>query len=303
MMMRVLLTGASGLVGKSLTPHLLARGWQVVAMTRSPEAGRADFPKWDPGGGRLDPAVLEGYDAVVHLCGENIAAGRWTSARMTRIRDSRVQSTRLLCEGMSRIAHPPRVLGSASAVGYYGNRGTELLTEDSPSGSGFLAGVCREWEAATAPAQQCGVRVVHLRFGMILSPVDGALARMLPVFRLGAGGRLGDGAQYQSWIALDDAVAAVGHALATEGLSGPVNVVAPESMTNQQFTRILGRVLRRPTFLRAPAFALRAVLGLMADDVLLASIRALPQRLSATGFAFRYPRLEPALRHLLTGGG
>jgi uncharacterized protein (TIGR01777 family) len=299
--MKVLVSGASGLIGSHLVADLDAAGHQVVRLTRS-AAGLAEAEiHWDPDGGRLDREALQGMDAVVHLAGENIAAGRWTPARKARIRDSRLRGTRLLCEALAGLEHPPRVLVSASAVGYYGDRGEERLTEESAAGEGFLPELCRAWEAATEPAARAGVRVVHARLGMVLSPRGGALAKMLPIFRLGLGGRLGGGRQYVSWIDIGDVVGAIVHALGDDSLRGPVNVVAPQAVTNAHLTKVLGRVLRRPTVLPAPAFALRLVLGEMADALLLASARVEPRRLLAAGYAFRHPNLEECLRRLLHG--
>jgi uncharacterized protein (TIGR01777 family) len=243
---------------------------------------------------------LEGLDAVVHLAGENVA-GRWTRAKKARIRDSRVRGTRLLAEALARSRRPPKVLACASAVAYYGDRGEEVLRESSPPGRGFLAEVCRAWESATAPAAERGIRVVNLRFGLVLSRAGGALGRMLPVFRVGLGGRLGDGRQYWSWVALDDCVAAIGHALASQGLAGGVNVVAPHPVTNAELTAALGGVLSRPAPLAVPAFAARLAFGEMAREVLLASARVEPARLLAGGFRFRFGRVRPALEHVLGG--
>jgi uncharacterized protein (TIGR01777 family) len=242
---------------------------------------------------------LEGIDAAIHLAGENIAARRWVAAQKKRIRDSRVQGTRLISVGLAEMKRPPRVLVSASAIGWYGDRGAELLDETSDAGEGFLAGVTRDWEAATRPASDAGIRVVLLRFGLILSRQGGALTKMLTPFKLGGGGRIGDGQQYWSWVSIDDAVGAVRHALITESLSGPVNVVAPEAVTNQEFTRTLGRVLRRPTLMPIPAFAARLALGEMADELLLASARVQPVRLMESGYEFQHGSLEAALRHVL----
>jgi hypothetical protein len=247
----------------------------------------------------LDAALVEAPDAFVHLAGENIAAGRWTAARKARIRDSRVKVTRRLCESLARLSQPPKVVVSASAVGYYGDRSDEVLTEESPSGAGFLAQVCREWEAACGPAVQKGIRVVNLRTGMVLSAAGGMLPRILPPFRMGLGGRIGSGRQYMSWIALDDLVGVIVHALTCDRPAGPVNAVAPNPVTNLEFTRTLGRVLRRPTFFAVPAWAARLAFGEMAGALLLASARVEPARLAASGFVFRYPELEGALRHML----
>ena len=244
------------------------------------------------------------FDAVVHLAGENIASGRWNAARKAAIRDSRVNGTRFLCDALAGLARPPKTLVCASAVGYYGDRGEERLTEESPPGTGFLAEVCREWEAASAPAARKGIRVVALRIGMVLSPKGGALARMLPLFRAGLGGVIGGGRQYVSWVALDDLPGIILHALQRDDLRGPVNAVAPRPVTNREFTEALGKVLSRPTPLPVPAFALRlAVGGEMADALLLSSARGIPRRLEETGYRFRFAELSAALRHLLGKGG
>jgi hypothetical protein len=297
--MHILFSGASGLVGSALSPALVASGHALRRLTRSAAAAGASAVEWDPQAGRLDAAALEGIDAAVHLAGENIAAGRWTAAKKRRIRDSRVLGTRLLSETLARLSRPPRALIVASAVGFYGHRGEEVLTEDSPPGAGFLAETCCAWEAAADPARQRGVRVVHLRLGVVLSKHGGALAKMLPLFRIGLGGVIGDGRQYVSWIAIPDVVGVVQHALETESLSGPINVVAPEPVTNRELTLALGRVLGRPTLAPVPAVVARLVLGEMADAALLASTRVLPARLRACGYPFQFSRLEPALRHLL----
>jgi hypothetical protein len=296
---RVALTGASGLVGSALAAYLSTGGHRVVRLVRrDPDPGAAEIG-WDPASGRIDRAGLEGLDAVVHLAGENIASGRWNEARKRRIRESRVRGTRLLAEALASLERPPRVLVSASAIGFYGDRGDERLLEESASGTGFLPEVCREWEAATGAAEDRGVRVVHLRIGIVLSPAGGALRAMLLPFRLGLGGKIGSGRQFLSWISLDDLVGAIHHSIETESLRGAVNAVAPHPVTNGEFTRTLGRVLRRPTVLRVPAFAARLALGEMAQDLLLASMHAEPGRLAATGYRFRDPDLEGALRHLL----
>jgi len=247
----------------------------------------------------VDRSRLDGVDAVVHLAGANIAAGRWTAARKVEIRRSRVEATRRLCESLAQAITPPKVLVSASAVGYYGDRGAETLTEASEAGSGFLPEVCREWEAAAEPASRAGIRVVHLRFGMILSPAGGALRKILLPFRFGAGGRIGEGGQFMSWIALDDVLGAIYHALCDDSVKGPVNVVAPGPVSNAEFTRTLAGVLRRPALFPLPAFAARLLFGEMADELLLTSARVMPARLQASGYRFRFPELEGALRHLL----
>ena len=296
--MNILVTGASGLIGSALVSALTAAGHGVTRLVRSQPKSGEKAVRWDPMAGTIDPRAFEGVDAVVHLAGENIAA-RWTPAQKVKIRDSRVKGTQVLSEALARLASPPKVLVSASAIGYYGDRGTEILTEDSAPGAGFLAEVCRAWEAATEPARQHGMRVVRLRFGIVLSAAGGALPKMLPPFRLGLGGVLGSGQQYMSWIALDDAVGAIQHAVVTDALQGPVNAVAPQAVTNQEFTKTLGKVLGRPTVFPLPAFAARLMFGEMADELLLASARVQPAKLLASGFSFRYPELESALRHLL----
>jgi uncharacterized protein (TIGR01777 family) len=296
--MKILVTGSSGLIGSALVPFLTMGGHQVTRLVRTQSRAGEMALHWDPDSGVLDPKSLENLDAVVHLAGENIAE-RWTLAKKTRIRDSRVKGTRLLSDTLARLETPPKVLVCASAIGYYGDRGAEVLTEASPPGGNFLAGVCRDWEAASKPAQQRGIRVVLSRFGMVLSPAGGALAKMLPPFRMGLGGAVGSGQQYVSWIAINDAIGALHHALVTDTLQGPINTVAPQVVTNQEFTKVLGKVLGRPTVLPMPAFAARLMFGEMADELLLASARVQPSQLVSTGFTFRYPDLEAALRHVL----
>ena len=245
-------------------------------------------------------SVIEGMDAVVHLAGENIGAGRWTRNRKARIFDSRVKGTRLLCESLANLNHPPQALICASAIGYYGSRGTEVMKEGSESGAGFLADVCREWEIATEFIGQAEIRVVNLRMGIVLSLAGGPLEKMLPPFKMGVGGILGNGRQYMSWITLDDAVGAIYHTLLTDSLQGPVNNVAPYPITNREFTKALGHVLRRPTLFPLPSFALRIMFGKeMANELFLSSTRVEPARLLETGYTFQYPELEGALRHVL----
>ncbi|MDE0027944.1 MAG: TIGR01777 family oxidoreductase [Deltaproteobacteria bacterium] len=295
--MKILVTGATGLVGGALVPLLAGGGHEVVRLGRSaPEAGDV---RWDPEGGLLDAGALEGVDGVVHLAGENIATGRWTAEKKRRIRESRVRGTRLLAETLAGLERRPRVLVSASAIGFYGDRGDEELTEASPVGAGFLPDVCREWESATEAAQGKGIRVVHARLGVVLSTGGGALAKMLTPFKLGAGGIIGNGRQYMSWITLDDTVAALAHLLATDSVDGPVNMVAPGTVTNHEFTKTLGRVLRRPTLFPMPGFAARLAFGEMADVLLLASTRVKPAGLTAAGYAYRHGSLEEGLRHVL----
>ena len=295
--MQIAITGSTGLVGAALVSFLTAGGHRVIRLVRKPPSG--DDVQWDPTEGVRDLSRLEGVDAVIHLAGENIAAGRWTPQRKGEIRRSRVEGARRLSESLAKLSQRPKALVSASAIGFYGDRGDELLTEDSAPGMDFLARVCQEWEAATEPASRAGIRVVHLRFGMILSPMGGALRKMLLPFRLGAGGRMGSGTQYVGWIAIDDVIGVIHHAVCTESLQGPVNAVSPAPVTNAEFTRVLARVLSRPAIFPMPAFAMRFAFGEMADALLLASARVVPTRLQASGYRFRYPELEAALRRLL----
>jgi hypothetical protein len=305
--LRVAVTGATGLVGSALVPALRAAGHRVDRVSRRPSAAGSTDIQWDPARGRLDPRALEGVDAVVHLAGESIAARRWTGSEKERIRRSRVDGTRLLAETLGRLARRPQVLLSASAVGYYGDRGEAPLTEESPPGSGFLAEVCREWEAAADPARAAGIRVVHPRLGVVLAGQGGALPRMALPFRFGAGGVIGSGRQYWSWVEISDLVRVIELCLALDTLAGPVNAVAPAPVTNREFTRVLGRVLGRPTLVPLPALAVRLLLGEMGQALLLDSARVLPQRLERAGFRFRHPDLETALRAALarerTGSG
>ena len=280
--MKILLTGANGLVGSALLSELTAAGHSITRLSHS--------QAWPE---------LAGHDAVVHLAGDNITSGRWTPEKKARIRDSRVQLTQRLCEAVAQVTPPPRVVVCASAVGYYGNRGDEVLREESAPGAGFLAKVCSDWEAATKPAADAGIRVVNLRFGVVLSATGGALAKMLTPFKLGLGGVIGDGQQWMSWITLDDTVGVVSRALTDGTLRRPVNVVTPQPVTNREFVKTLGRVLHRPTLLPLPAFAARLALGEMADALLLSSQRVEPAKLIASGYHFRFPELDGALRHLL----
>lgn len=298
--MKILVTGASGLVGRALVPLLTAEGHEAARLVRS-APGAGDVP-WDPDAGTLGAEALEGFDGVVHLAGENIASGRWNTEKKRRIRESRVRGTRLLSETLAALKRPPRVLVSASAVGFYGDRGEEELTEGSPAGTGFLSEVCREWEAATEAAEGKGVRAVHARLGIVLSRQGGALAKMLTPFRLGVGGVIGNGRQYMSWVTLDDAAAAFGHLLAADTVTGPVNVVAPAPVTNREFTATLGRVLRRPAVFPVPGFMARLAFGEMANALLLASARVKPEKLLDSGYAFRHGSLTEGLRHVLGAG-
>jgi len=295
---RVAITGSGGLVGSSLLPFLTTGGHEVVRLVRRPSE-QSDTALWQPTSGLASPEALGRLDALVHLAGENIAAGRWTKERKERIRASRIEGTRNLIRSLERMKEPPRTLLCASAIGYYGSRGEELLTEDSPAGEGFLARVCEDWEKAARAAERLGTRVVLLRFGVILTPGGGALAKMLPPFKLGAGGRLGNGRQYMSWVSIDDAVGAIHHALMDESIAGAVNVVAPQAATNHDFTRALARVLGRPTLFPVPAAAARLAFGEMADEMLLSSTRVRPEKLEKAGFTFNDVDLEPTLARLL----
>jgi uncharacterized protein (TIGR01777 family) len=295
--LNVLVSGSTGLIGSALVPALTNEGHRVVRLTRSGGDGD-DAVRWDPSAGAIDAARLEGIEAVVHLAGETLM-GRWTPAKKARIRDSRVRGTRLLAEALAGLPRPPGVMVSTSATGYYGDRGNELLREESAPGTNFIARVCQEWETAADPAREAGVRVVHPRFGIVLSTEGGALAATLPIFRLGGGGRIGSGRQYWSWIAIDDVVGAILHVLTTDSLEGPVNVVVPDPPTNAQYTRTLGRMLNRPTIFPLPAPVARIALGQIADELLLASTRVEPAKLRESGYEHRYPELEGAFRHML----
>jgi hypothetical protein len=297
--MKILVSGSTGLIGSALVPFLTAGGHKVIRLIRAETRPGQAAVHWDPAAGKIDSNALEGLDAVVHLAGENIAVRRWTPAQKARIRDSRVQGTRLLAQSLARLQQPPKVMVCASAIGFYGDRGEELLTEASAPGSGFLTDTCRDWEAAAQPASEKNIRVVNLRLGVVLNPGGGALAKMLLPFRLGVGGKIGSGRQYMSWIGIDDVVGVIHYALTTDELRGPVNAVAPNPVTNREFTKTLGRVLSRPTIFPMPAFAARLAFGEMADELLLASTRVKPARLQNSGYYFHHPRLEDALRHLL----
>lgn len=291
----VAVTGSTGLIGTALVAQLRASGYAVRRLLRSANGATASDVVWDPARGALPPMALEGTDAIVHLAGEPVAH-RWTAERKRAIRESRVRSTELLAQAIRALPQKPRVLLAGSAIGYYGDRGDALLDEASAPGSDFLAVTCVEWERATAPAADAGVRVVLLRTGIVLSPRGGALGRLLPIFRLGAGGPIGSGRQWMSWISLGDHVRAMLHALVTESMHGPANLVAPNPVTNADFATTLGRVLARPAFMPVPAFALELLYGEMARATLLAGQRALPKSLMANRFEFAHPTLEGALR-------
>ncbi len=295
---RILLAGASGMVGKALVPLLETQGHQVVRLVRRRAAGQGEV-YWDPAAGELDVTKLGAVDAVVNLSGENVGAGRWTTPRRERILSSRIDATRTLVTSLGKLARKPAVLVNASAVGFYGERGDEELNEMSASGRGFLSEVCRRWETHAEEAARAGIRTALMRFGVVLSPTGGALAKLLPVFWAGLGGRVGTGQQWMSWVGLDDAVGAIYHAVVDERCAGPVNVVAPEAVTNGDFSAELGKVLGRPTILPVPTGVLRLVLGEMANATLLASTRVVPGRLQETGYRFRQATLDGALRSCL----
>ncbi len=294
--MTILVTGASGLVGRALVPTLEAGGHRVITLTR--DKGGGAVAKWNPDAGEIDLNRIGPLDAVVHLVGETIAQ-RWTPSVKRRIHDSRVNGTRLLAGALAALPVPPKVLVCAAAAGIYGDRGDELLDERSSPGTGFLAEVCCEWEAAARAAAGQGMRVVHLRLGIVLTPHGGALAKMLPAFRFGLGGRLGDGRACWSWIALGDVVGAIQFVIENDAMRGAVNSVSPHPATNAEFAKALGRVLGRPAIFPVPSFALNLLFGEMAREALLASCRVRPARLLDAGFVFRHPELEPALRCLL----
>jgi uncharacterized protein (TIGR01777 family) len=297
---RIAVSGASGLVGSALMPSLAAEGHEVLRLVRrQPREPGEVF--WDPDRGLLDADALEGVEGVVHLSGASIAGGRFTDERKALLRSSRVGPTRLLSETLARLAKRPRVLVSASALGYYGDRGDAWVVEADPPANDFLGRLSVEWEQACDPARKAGIRVVNPRFGIILSTAGGALRTMLPPFRLGVAGVLGPGTQYVSWIAIDDVVGAIRRLLVQETIGGPVNTASPHPVTNRELTKTLGRVLRRPTVARVPAFVLRLALG-EAANALLASTRMSAEKLVGSGFRFRFPELEPALRHLLDPG-
>jgi len=295
--MKVAIAGASGLVGSALIPVLKSMGASITRMVRSkPRAGELE---WHPNNDELSPDTLSGFDTIINLAGENIAGGRWTDDQKRKIRESRINGTHLLSEAIARLSPKPRVFICASATGIYGDRDDEVLDEQSESGGGFLAGVCREWEEATKPAIQAGVRVVNLRLGPILAREGGMLAKLLTPFKMGMGGKVGSGRQYISWIAIDDVIQAIKLAIEDASIHGALNVVSPNPVTNEEFTKTLGHVLNRPTALAIPPFAARLAFGEMADEMLLASQKVIPKKLANAGFVFKYPELEPTLKHLL----
>ncbi|WEH42191.1 TIGR01777 family oxidoreductase [Streptomyces sp. NBC_01218] len=294
---RIAVTGSTGLIGAALVRSLRADGHEVCRLVRRP-AKTGDEVSWDPRRGYVDVAGLVGCDAVVHLAGAGVGDHRWTEAYKKEIRDSRVLGTAAVAEALASLDTPPKVLLAGSAIGYYGDTGDRAVDESAPPGEGFLPSVCEEWEAATAPAEEAGVRTVHVRTGLVVSAEGGAWGKLFPLFKAGLGGRLGNGRQYWSFISLHDQVAALRHLLDTDDLSGPVNLTAPEPVTNAEVTAAMGRVLRRPTLFTAPAPALRLALGDFAEDVL-GSQRVVPRKLLDSGFTFAFPSVESAVRAAL----
>ncbi len=295
--LRIAVTGASGFVGRALIPYLTTAGHEVFRLVRRATRDPREIT-WDPAAGVLDPKSLEGIDAVIHLAGESVGEGRWTETRKALIRDSRVLGTRTLVDAIKRMERPPKVLVSASAVGFYGTSEDSTFDESSPAGKDFLASICEAWEGEACAAEASGVRVVTPRLGVILDPRGGALQKLIKPFKAGLGGRIGSGRQWMSWVAMDDVVYAIDHAIQTD-LRGPYNVVAPNPVTQAEFARTLARTLSRPSIFPLPAFAVRALFGEMGDSVLLSGQRTLPRVLETSGYKFALPVLEPALRHLL----
>ena len=298
---RVLVTGANGLIGSSLVADLTRAGVRVLRAVRRPPRD-PDEVTWHPERGLEPSEAVEGLSGVVHLAGESLSAGRWTPARKRRIRDSRVEATLRLCRGLAALRRPPAVFVGASAIGWYGSPGDEWVDETWPPADTFLARLVHDWERAADPARQAGTRVVHTRLGLVLAPGGGVLAQLLPPFRLGLGGPIAGGRAWWSWVAIDDVVGLQRRALTDPAMTGPFNAVSPEPVRNAEFTRLLARVLRRPAFLPVPAFALRLVFGEMADEAILASVRASSARATGAGYAFRFPRLDDALARLLGSG-
>jgi uncharacterized protein len=296
MISRVLVSGVSGPIGTALLPSLHTRGYEVVRLVRGPIAGEGQI-SWDPARPIASEAV-SGFDAVIHLAGESIV-GRWSAAKKAKIRDSRVVGTRNLAQALAQAKNKPQVLVCSSAIGYYGDRGEEVLGEQNAAGTGFLAEVCRDWEAATRPAADAGIRTVQIRTGIVLSPSGGALGKMLTPFKMGVGGRIGDGRQWMSWIDVQDMVGAIHHILKTDLLRGPVNMVAPKPVTNAEFTRTLASVLSRPAIFPVPAFVVKLAFGEMGETVLLGGQRVEPARLVASGYPFRFSDLRASLENVL----
>lgn len=297
--MHIVITGSSGLIGSALIPYLRARGHNVSPVVRSIEATHHDHIRWDPERNFIDYRDLDEVDVIINLSGENIAEGRWTDAKKDKILKSRVNSTNFLAQVIASLKHKPKCFINASAIGFYGSQGDSILTEKSPKGTGFLSDVCSAWENATDYARREGVRTCLLRFGIVLDEKGGALANMLPPFKAGLGGKIGSGDQWWSWIALEDLCAIISHVIEQPDIEGPVNVVSPFPVTNKEFTKTLGAVLGRPTFLSIPKFAARFVFGEMADEMMLSSQRVEPDKLVATNFSYKYPKLDQALKSMI----
>jgi uncharacterized protein len=307
--MRVLISGSTGMVGSALSGALRQQGYEVAGLIRpstriassgAESSGSSQVVHWDPATGALD-GNADGADAIVHLAGASIADGRWTTERKRLLGDSRITATHALIDALKRLQRPPRVFVAASAIGFYGDRGDEELTESSAAGEGFLADLTRQWEEESMRASEFGARVVLLRIGIVLDHSGGALPRMVLPFRFGAGGQLGSGRQWMSWVVLGDLVSMIQYALVTDSLNGPVNAVSPHPVRNAEFTKVLARVLHRPAFFPAPGFALRLALGEMADALLLSSQKVLPKKLAGLGYRFAFPEMETALRSVLGG--
>ena len=296
--MKILIGGSHGLVGTALIASLEAAGHEVVRLVRHYTTSDQEI-EWSPDRYSIALSRIEGFDAVVNLAGESIAEGRWTEEKKLRIRESRVKGTKLLGDALANLTNSPGTFICASAIGYYGNRGDEVLTEAGTPGDDFLAQVCKEWEEATALATEKGIRVVNARFGIILDKNGGALAKMLPPFRMGVGGKIGDGKQWMSWITLDDVIGALEFALENHSVAGPVNFVAPNPVTNAEFTKALGSALSRPTLLPVPAFGVRLLFGEMGEALLLGGQRVAPKRLMSEGYQFQHAQLDQALKHVL----
>jgi uncharacterized protein (TIGR01777 family) len=297
--MKILVSGSHGLVGKALTISLVNSGHDIVSLVR--QSANDSEIEWHPNHGKINLQQLEGFDVIVNLAGESIASGRWTEEKKKKIRESRVKGTELLSSALARLSLPPSTLINASAIGFYGSRGDELLTEKSAPGEGFLPEVCIEWEKATGQAEAKGIKTIHTRFGIILDEKGGALERMLTPFRMGVGGKVGNGKQWMSWIALDDVINALRFLIDEPGSGGPVNFTAPNPVTNADFTEALGNVLSRPTLFSVPAFAARLAFGEMADELLLSSAKVEPERLKESGYQFKHPELSSALKAILSG--
>lgn len=297
--MKVLITGASGFIGSALAKFLAEMDYQLLKLVRRRTDLNPNEIFWDPDLQQIDSEALEGIDIVIHLAGENLAGGRWTEERKKRIVESRVKGTQLISQALANLKQKPKLLISASAVGYYGDQGNSILTEKASKGAGFLADLCEKWEAATQKAVQAGIRVVNFRMGIVLDPNGGALKMMLFPFKWGMGGKIGSGHQYMSWIALEDVLKAVFHIIKNGTLKGPVNIVSPNPVTNEEFTKALGHALHRPTFFSVPTFALHGLLGDAAEEVLLVSTRVIPEKLVNSGFIFQYPTLDSYLQSIL----